>query len=189
MTRRLALFALVIFAGCQKMADALSVPPQRLKSADGALEITVPSTWTDDSTPARQLNDQAVLQASNRAGELYVIVLTEEKADLAEMDLKKFSEITRGSQLQAMKNGAEEGPKERTINGMPAIEYTLRGTVEKANVVMMHLSVEGAKRYHQVLVWTLKSKWDGEKANLEAVAASLKELGAGASEKRAPAPN
>jgi len=190
MTRRLAVLALVLFAGCQKMADALSVPPQKLKSSDGTLELTVPATWTDDNAPSRRLNDQAVLQASNRVGELYVIVLTEEKADLNDMDLKKFSEITRGSQLQSMKNATEEGPKERTINGMPAIEYVLKGTVDKANVVMKHVSVDGAKRYHQMLVWTLKSKWDAENKNLDAVVESLKELGAGgAGEKRAPAPN
>ncbi len=190
MTRRLAVLAFVVFAGCQKMADVLSVPPQKIKSSDGALEITVPSTWSDDNTPARKLNDQAVLQASNRTGELYVIVLTEEKADLNDMDLKKFSEITRGSQLQSMKNATEEGPHERKINGMPAIEYTLKGSVDKANVVMKHVSVEGAKRFHQMLVWTLKSKWDAEKAGLDAVVESLKEVGTGgATEKRAPAPN
>jgi hypothetical protein len=191
MTSRIALLtlALVSFGGCQKMADALSVPPQKLKSTDGILEITVPGTWTDDSTPERKLNDQAVLQASHRRNELYVIVLTEDKADLADMDLKKFSEITRGTQLQSMSNGVEEGPKPRTINGLPAIEYTLKGTVDKANVVMKHISIDGAKRYHQVLVWTLKSKWDSEKASLDAVVESLKEVGPGNSAARAPAPN
>ena len=33
-----------------------------------------------------------------------------------------------GSQLHSMTNGVEEGPKKRTINGLPAIEYVLKGT-------------------------------------------------------------
>jgi hypothetical protein len=186
---RTVLLALVALTGCQKMGEALKPQPVALKSADGALQITVPSTWSDDSAPDRKLNDQAVLQASNRGSELYVIVLTEEKEDLSGMDLAKFSEVTRGSQLQSMTNGVEEGPKKRTINGMPAIEYVLKGTVDKANVVMKHVSVDGAKRYHQVLVWTLKSKWDAEQGALDAVIDSLKEIGAGNTAQRAPAPN
>jgi hypothetical protein len=186
MNRRIALVALLAFGGCQKLADTLAVPPQKLKTSDGSLEITVPGSWTDDNAGSRKLNDQAALQASQRAGELYVIVLTEDKADLADMDLKKFSEITRGSQLQSMKNGVEEGPKERKINGMPAIEYVLKGSVDNANVVMKHVSVDGDKRYHQVLVWTLKSKWDAEKGSLDKVIESLKENGTGSA--RAPAP-
>ena len=189
MTRRIALLAVVALCGCQKLGEAMKPQPVVLKSTDGALELTVPSSWRDDSAPDRQLNDQAVLQASNRASELYVIVLSEAKEDLAGMDLEKFSEVTRSSQLQSMTNGVEEGPKKRTINGLPAIEYVLKGTVDKANVVMKHVAIDGPTRYHQMLVWTLKSKWETEKAGLDKVVESLKEVGAVASPNRAPAPN
>lgn len=184
----LALLA-VCSSGCQKATELLGAGKQELKSSDGTLAITVPGDWTDDSSPSRKLNDQAVLQASKRSAELYVIVLTEAKEDLADMDLAKFSETTRASQLQAMKNAVEEGPKKRTINGMPAIEYVLRGTVDKANIVMKHVSVDGAKRYHQLLVWTLKSAWDEQQGALDKVVESLKESGGGGSGARAPPPN
>jgi hypothetical protein len=188
MTRRIALLALVALCGCQKLADAMKSPPVVLKSTDGALELTVPASWRDDSAPEWRLNEEAVLQASNRASELYVIVLSQGKEDLGGMDLEKFSEVTRTSQLQAMTNGVQEGPKKRTLNGLPAIEYVLKGTVDKANVVMKHVAVDSPKRYHQVLVWTLKSNWESQKATLDQVVESLKEVGAGASGARAPAP-
>ena len=188
MTRRIALLALVAVCGCQKIGEAMKPQPTVLKSTDGTLQLTIPSSWRDDSAPDRQLNEQAVLQASHRASELYVIVLTEPKEDLDGMDLEKFSSITRGSQLQSMTNGVEEGPKKRTINGLPAIEYVLKGTVDKANVVMKHVSVDGAKNYHQMLVWTLKSKWDSEKGALDQVVESFKENSVGGGAARAPAP-
>jgi hypothetical protein len=164
--------AILALCACTKIEDAVSGAPQQLRSADGSLEITVPGSWKVD-----KLNDQAAIQAANRMAELYVIVLSESKEDFTDMTLQKYSEATRSQQLKAMKSGAEEGPTARTLNGMPAIEYVLRGSVDSANVVMKHVAVEGTKRYHQVLVWTLKSKWDSEQAALDAVVASLKETG------------
>jgi hypothetical protein len=42
---------------------------------------------------------------------------------------------------------------------------------------MKHVVVEGSRRWHQVMVWTLKSKWEAEKGALDNIAASLKEVG------------
>jgi hypothetical protein len=167
--RWLAVAALCV-CSCTKLEDAVSGAPQAMRSTDGTLEITVPGSWKTD-----KLNDQAVIQASNRMGELYVVVVSEPKEDLNDVNLQKYSELTRGQQLKAMKNGSEEGPVARTVNGLPAIEYVLRGSVDSANVVMKHVAVDGTKRFHQVLVWSLKSKWDSEKGTLDAVVASLKE--------------
>ncbi|MBK7858715.1 MAG: hypothetical protein IPJ65_08855 [Archangiaceae bacterium] len=151
------------------------------------MSLTIPGAWSDDSAPDRKLNEQAVLQASNRGSELYVIVLSQSKEELADMDLKKFSDETRATQMQAMKNAVEEGPRPRTVGGMNAIEYVLKGTVDKASIVMKHVAVDGGKRYHQVLVWTLQSSWDNEKVGLDQVIESLKES-APAAAARAPAP-
>jgi hypothetical protein len=188
MTRGITLIVLVVAAsGCQKLTETFGgQAPKVLSSSDGSLALTVPGSWTDDSAPDRKLNDQAVLQASNRGSELYVIVLSQAKDELNGMDLAKFSEATRATQMQAMRNGIEEGPKQRTVNGLPAIEYVLKGSVDKADIVMKHVAVDGGKRYHQVLVWTLKSSWDAEKTGLDAVVDSLKENGSGAA--RPPAP-
>src|SRR5882724_10584665 len=98
MGRRIAL--LLVLGGCQKLSDTLSQPAQTLKSADGTLELVVPGEWDGKE----KLNDQAVLQASRPGGELYVIVLTEAKEDLADMTLDKFSQVTRTLQLQSMKD-------------------------------------------------------------------------------------
>lgn len=175
MTRPFAL-ALLLAAGgfgCQQVVEVLAPPPKTLKSANGQVEIKVPGRWLKD-----KLNDQADLQAADRPSELYVVVLSEPKAGLHDIDLAKFSELTRASQLTSMKGGTEEGRKERKVNGLPALEYVLKGKVDGVDVVMKHVSVEGTAEYHQVLVWTLKSKWASEQAGLDAVIDSFKESAA-----------
>jgi len=182
MTRHSALLLLALLAssGCQSFVEGFKAAtrPHALTDAKGTLQITVPASWTEDS-----LNKAAQLQASNRLAEVYVVVLSEAKEDLADMDLDKFSQITRGAQLKTMKNAIEKGPERRTIHQLPSVQYELRGTVDAANVVMLHAAVEGQNRFHQVLVWTLKSKWEDERATLQAVVDSLTELPA------APAPH
>src|SRR4051812_12164300 len=103
--------AVLALCACTKIEDAVSGAPVELKSADGTLQLTVPGSWKVD-----KLNDQAAIQASNRMGELYVVVLTEPKEDFTDMTLQKYSELTRSQQLKAMKNGTEEGPAPRTVN-------------------------------------------------------------------------
>ena len=171
--KRGAVWALVTLCGCQQLNDAISPPPKTLSDEKHTLEITVPGTWGPD-----QINEQAVLQVSNRIKDEYVIVLSEPKEDLADMDLLKFSEVTRALQLKQMSNTSEEGPLPRTLNGMPAIEWVLNGTARNANVTMKHVAISGSKNYHQLLAWTVKSKWEQEKATLDSVISTLKETGA-----------
>jgi hypothetical protein len=157
---------------CSKIEESVSGGPQALRSPDGTLEITVPGGWKVD-----KLNEWASIQAANRMSELYVVVASEPKEDLSDMTLQKLSDVDRATQLKSMKDSKEEGPVARTINGRPAIEYVLSGSVDGANVVMKHVVVDGSRRWHQIIVWTLKSKWEAEKGTLDAVAASLKEVG------------
>ena len=165
--------AMLCLGSCEKIANAAreATKPETITSSDGLVQVTVPFGWSKD-----KLNDRAKLSAANRVGELYVIVITEAKEDLADMTIEKYSEITRGAQLKGMKNSTEVGPERHTIHGMPVVQYELRGTVDTANAVMIHASVEGKKYYYQVLAWTLKSKWDKEKGGLQAVIDSLTEV-------------
>jgi hypothetical protein len=169
---RWCVVAALSLLACSKIEESVAGGPQVLRSADGTLEITVPGGFKVD-----KLNDQAAIQAANRMGELYVVVVSEPKEDLSEMTLQKLSDVARGTQLRSMKDSKEEGPVTRTINGRPALEYTLSGSVEGANVVMKHVVIEGSRRWHQILVWTLRSKWEAEKGTLDNIVASLREVG------------
>ena len=76
----------VVFKAVQTYSNGKVVrwiDPVTEESPQGAfptpiLELTVPGTWSKD-----KLNDQAVIQASNRISELYVIVLSESRFSLS----------------------------------------------------------------------------------------------------------
>lgn len=143
-----------------------------IKATDGTSQIKAPRDWKADSG----LNDKANLQASNRFKEQYLIVLSENREDFAGIDLAKHSEITRGLLTKSLKNIKLEGPKELTINGAPAVQYVIYGEVSNLNAVYIHTTVETEKYFHQVLAWTLKSKFDDNKPVLEEVINSFQEL-------------
>jgi len=142
-----------------------------LRSQDGSIQITLPKGWKED----KDLHDDAVLQASDRLTEKYVIVLSDSKEDFEEMSLAKHSEITRGSILEGLSSPQVTGPVELTINGSPAIQYEIRGGTENIKVVYFHTTVETSGMFYQVLAWTLKSRFEKNKSDLQEVTNSFQE--------------
>src|SRR5204862_4915230 len=69
-------------------------------SADGTSRIEVPEDWKK----LNDLNDAAEIQAGNRSKEQYLIVLSENKSDLANFTLRKHHETTRDAMLHKMAN-------------------------------------------------------------------------------------
>ena len=51
-----------------------------LKSPDGKFQLTVPAGWRENAS----LNDKAEIKAANPIEEVYVIVITESKADFTD---------------------------------------------------------------------------------------------------------
>jgi Domain of Unknown Function (DUF1080) len=93
-----------------------------LTSTDGQSQLTVLPGWK----PARDLNEQAELQAADRANQMYIIVLTESKQDLDDTDLQRFSEVTRGIFLERLTAPQVTALGKLTINGHPAVQYEIR---------------------------------------------------------------
>ena len=57
----------------------LSTQRKEIASGDGTIRITVPGTWTK----LPELNKQASQQVRNKSKEVYLIVITDTKADLS----------------------------------------------------------------------------------------------------------
>lgn len=159
---------------------AKSQAPQKLLTRDKRLEITVPNTWKSDLS----LNDKADLGAKYPSKEEYIILLDESKEDFEDMNLQKHSELTLGA-LQKNLGGSSQAsePEDLTINGLPARQVVVRGSSDGVKVVFLHTTVETDKSYCQVLAWTLSSDWDDNKADLQQVVKSLREV---KPEKKAP---
>ena len=112
----------------------------------------------------------------NQRNESYLIVLSEPKIDLDLSSAEAHSEITRQDFLEALKDGrVSRGPIRLEINGADAVQYELRGSVDGIKVIYLHTTIEGKNSFHQILAWTLPSKWRENQAVLESVINSFQE--------------
>jgi hypothetical protein len=148
----------------------LSTERKEIASADGKIKVTVPGTWTK----LPELNKQASLQVGNKSKEVYLIVITDTKADLDNFTLEKHHQQTRDRMLQKMKNASGTQPVSLTIDGHPALQDELTGTEKGTNVVFLHTTVDDGDLFQQILAWTLKSRWQKQDQLLREVTASFR---------------
>lgn len=143
-------------------------------SQNGLSQISIPENWSIQ----KDLNDKAELQVSNSLQELYVIVLSESKLDFTEMSLHKHSQLTREVLLENIKapDAVTSAPRQVTINGNSAVQYEIQASFENMNVVYLHTTVETKNNYHQILAWTLKSRFADSEAELQKVISSFTEI-------------
>jgi hypothetical protein len=173
------LLLVAVVAACSNIQKSVeqATPPKTITSKDGKAQLSVPSTWREDVT----LNPVASLQAANTIGEMYVAVITEGKEDFSkDMTLDKFASLAQQQQGQRIESANFTTPVRTTINGYPAVQYEVNGTIQNVNLAYLNTIVETPNNFHQILTWTLKSKFDANKPTLQQVAQSFKEVQGGA---------
>jgi hypothetical protein len=139
---------------------------------DGQFTAHKPDGWTilDD------LNDQADLGMGNYLREAYALFLTEPKTDFDEgMTYQTHSDITRGS-MESMVVGFEETEPKAVVTsaGHEGVSYEIRGSVDGIQIVYLHVTVETDDHIHQILQWSLPSKFTKNLEDYNAVWMSLK---------------
>jgi hypothetical protein len=142
-----------------------------IRSTDGQIQISAPPTWKSTT----ELNDKAELQASDTSKQMYLIVLTDNKADYTDMDLDKHSRTTLDVLTKAMTSSYKTGPTSLTIDGNPAVQYEVRGEIKSLNVVYLHTTVETPSHYQQIVAWTLQTTYDEREQSLKNIIESFKE--------------
>lgn len=146
--------------------------PTVLTSKDGRFQLTVPGGWRED----KSLNDEATIGGSNAIAEMYAAVISESKGDYAkDLDLREYTRLISEQMSKSVKESTATAPSATTINGHPALQYELRGTVERVGIAYLMTIVETPNDYHQVVTWTLPSRFDKNKETLQQVTASFKE--------------
>ena len=133
----------------------LATERKAIASDDGKIWVTVTGMWTK----MPELNKQASLQVGYKSKEMYLIVITDAKADVTDLTLEKHHQLTRDRMLQKMKNASATQPVSLTIDGHPALQDEISGTEKGTNVVFLHTTVDDGDDFQQILAWTLKSRW------------------------------
>jgi superoxide dismutase len=104
---------------------------------------------------------------------VYLIVITDTKANLDNFTLEKHHQQTRDRMLQKMKNASATQPASLMIDGHPALQDELSGTEKGTNVVFLHTTVNDGDHFQQILAWTLKSRWQEQAQLMREVTASF----------------
>ncbi len=188
--RKLSALLLVLCVGmacnlarmAKKGVDGMSQPVV-LKSSNGKSELTIPGGWREDSA----LNDQAVLKASNRLEELYAIVITDTKEDMSDgMTLDKYAVLMRDNMSKNVTSPETTEPVPTTVNNYPARQCELHGAIKDIKASYIITAVETPGNFHQIITWTLRSRFDQNQAVLRSVTQTFRETSAQTSDTNAP---
>src|SRR5256884_1520531 len=133
----------------------LATERKAIASDDGKILVTV----TGMCTRSPELNKHASLQVGYKDERLYLIVITDAKADVPDLTVETHHKLTRDRMLQKMKNASATQPVSLTIDGHPALQDEISGTEKGTNVVFLHTTVDDGDDFQQILAWTLKSRW------------------------------
>jgi hypothetical protein len=147
----------------------LATERKEIASGDGKIEVTVPGLWTK----LLELNKQASLQVGDKGKKMYLIVITDAKADLDNFALEKHHQLTRDRMLQKMKNASGTQPVSLPIDGHAALQDEISGTEKGTNVVFLHTTVDDGDHFQQILAWTLTSRWQDQNQLLRQITRSF----------------
>lgn len=176
--KSIPIFAVLFFVlGCSlfnrvKNEIDKTQPPKVVTSPDGKTQLTVPGAWEERS----DLNEEANLQAGNPVAEQYAIVISESREDFtADMTLENFAKLTQENAKTVIKDGVVSEPTSLTINGYPVKQFEISGSMQNINAKWIYAIVETPKNYHQIMAWTLASRYEQNKPVLLEVINSFKE--------------
>src|SRR5947209_12152695 len=82
---------------------------------------------------------------------MYLIVITDAKAEVTDLTLEKHHQLTRDRMLQKMKNASATEPVPLTIDGHAALQDEISGTEKGTNVVFLHTTVDDGDQFQQIL--------------------------------------
>lgn len=140
--------------------------PLVLTAPDKTSQITLPGTWTAQTN----LNPEAQIQAANWTQGLYLIVLSEAKDKLKGMTRDKHSQITRELLTKNLVQPQVSKPTTVTqVNGNPAIQYEIRGSLNNFSVQFLHTTIETPTQFVQILAWAPPEAYERNKAELQAI--------------------
>lgn len=165
----LSLVLAMLFSGLIACKES-SNKPVKTEFLNKSYSVKTPKSWS----VMNDLNDEADLQMGNLYDEAYMVILSENKLDFADMTLQGHSDLTRSLIKESLTN-YQESEAEHTITSgkYPVIRYQVEGSIDKINVVYWHATVETKEHYHQMLLWSLKSKFMDNKADFASVIRSL----------------
>lgn len=154
------------------VSDTTINGPSDLENASTNVRITVPNGWVVAGSDRRGSAD---IYTTYPSQDMYAAVFSENVSVLNQFDLENNAKQYRWLIEEDMDRFEEESPTGLTsVNGNPAVQYEIRGTVNGQPVVYLHTTVKGRDNYYQVVGWTSEPQYRSNKGTLEAIIASFR---------------
>lgn len=166
------LLLISLLASCDQVEQLLDQEAKPVNYLNGSFSVMKPASWTTMNI----LNDEADLQMGNLLKEAYVVIFADPKQDLDNINLQEHSDLTRSFIRESLKNYQESQPAKLSAGGHAALRYRLSGSVDGIKIVYWHVTIDTGDHFHQVLLWSLPSKFDGNEADFKSVIQSIKVL-------------
>ena len=152
--------------------DFLSKEPKRVEFLNESFSVLMPASWSLKSG----LNDQADLQMGNLFKEAYTIIISESKMDFDDISMKEHSNLTRSMLQSGLKGYQESSPEPLNMGDIHGLRYQLTGSMDGINLVYWHVTLETENHYHQMILWSLKSKFSDNVPDFDSVIHSFEAL-------------
>ncbi|NJN04979.1 MAG: hypothetical protein HC873_22140 [Leptolyngbyaceae cyanobacterium SL_1_1] len=145
---------------------------QNIRSDDGEVQISLPSSWRQIDG----LHRNAEIQAARESNDLYTLVLAEDKANLDKFTLENNATTYRRLLIAGLDQFVEETPTEaNSVNNNNAVQYVIEGVYEGVPITYLHSTVATQRAYYQIISWTDSDRFEDNRDEFEQIAESFRE--------------
>ena len=146
---------------------------QTVVTDDGLLSFELPSNWKE----VDELHDEASLKYGHLRSEQYMLVLSENKSDFEEdVSLRDYADLCLEN-AELATSGMRFGEwTEHQIANRKMLKVQMSATVDRIKIKYQYGYYETKDHYHQIMQWTLPSKWGSSQPLFNVVLDSAKPL-------------
>lgn len=177
MKKRNSLIAivLIVLAGAAAVFFLMNRPTPRMPTAiesrnGSSYTLDLPSTLSPAS-----FNDEASLQYADATRELYVMVIDESKEKIASFGLDYDLETYMKIALRTLDSTGLYRNSTRNIGPCKALQTEVKTTYKGKNVAYQLTCIESTTSFYQVLIWSLESRYESNKEEMERILTSFRE--------------
>ena len=146
--------------------------PAEVRSSNGSHYSLI---VTGDMEPTK-LDENASFEYRDKKNELYAMVVDESKAKIISFDLDYDLETYMKIASRRLDSAGMYVNKPLMINGNRALQTDIKKKVKGETIFYRLTVLETPKYFYQLLVWTIESRLAGNKADMETIITSFREV-------------
>ena len=156
----------------------VAVNRQWVIADDNITRMRVPTSWKKHP----ELTEIAGIEYANLQREQYLIVISEPKAKYtSSTDVFGYKALLERNLRDSVENLQVKYLGEVEINGMNGLKYEMRGEVDNIKIAYLQVALEGEEHFHQLLFWTVPTRWHTNLEPFEEALVSFTECPGGCS--------